>query len=294
MITPLDSPFDYQNYLTRTVYVFLHGLICLIDVGKLGFLAHMLDVGDEHKYLYGNWLLEREIKPPRIGRPPVRMQLVGVEPANARLDEGLNFIARLSALPNASQIPLRAIITLPRPKHIYHFNQGAVSHTSCNENFKGRFIRFPTVVSGLRVFEYRFSDFTKVALTNEYGRSVWDCPPPAPTPTPIPELGRVVSTLHIYDEPQEEVPAGHNLREFNTGLKFLGLHDCELLDSNTEPKINDLILPGVLPGETSTLDSRDPDVLQLLFESRQRKLFEAVDIGGGAGGPVCGGPNGIL
>jgi len=217
------------------------------------------------------------------------MQLVGVEPGNARLDEGLNFIVKLAAHPSSSQVPVRAIIMLPRPRHIYHFNQGAVHHTSCNGNVS-RFTRFPTVVSGLRVFEYRFGDFTNVALTNEHGRSVWDCPPPAP----IREIRRVVSTLHIYDEPHEEQPASHNLREFNTGLKFLGVHDVELLDSNVEPKINDLILPGVLPGETSTLDSRDPDVLQLLFQARRRQLFQAADVGSGGGGPVCGGPNGVI
>jgi hypothetical protein len=289
VITPSEYPYDYQNNFIRTVYVFLHGLICLIDVGKLGFVAHMLDVGDQHKYLCGNWLLERDIPPPQIGRAPVRMQLVGVEPGNARLDEGLNFIVKLSAHPN-SPIPVRAIITLPRPRHIYHFNQGGVRETSCNENFKSRFIRFPTVVSGLRVFEYRFSDSTNVAVTDEYGRSVWDCPPPAP----IPEIRRVVSTLHIYDEPPEELAASHNLQEFNTSLKFLGVQDCELLDSNTDPRINDLILPGVLPGETSTLDSRDSDVLELLFQARRNELFEGVEVGGGAGGPVCGGANGIV
>jgi hypothetical protein len=288
VITPVDTLYDYQDF-TRTVYVFLHGLICLIDIGKAGFLAHMLDVGDVHKYICGNWLLERDIRVHRISKAPVRMQLVGVEPGNARLDEGLNFIVKLSAVPNPYPVPLRAIITLPRPRHIYYFNQGAVSHTSCQGNVS-RFTRFPTVVSGLRVFEYRFSDYTKVALTNEYGRSIWDCPPPAP----IPEIGRVVSTQHIYDEPQEEVPAGHNLQEFNNSLAFLGVQDCQLLDSNTEPKINDLILPGALPGETSTLDSRDPDVLQLLFQARRRELFEALDVGSGGGGPVCGGANGVL
>ncbi|HKR85755.1 MAG TPA: hypothetical protein VJS37_16470 [Terriglobales bacterium] len=285
-----DYPYDYTKHFVRTVYVFLHGLICLIDVGKLGFVAHMLDVGDAHKYLCGNWLLERDIKAPRIGRAPVRMQLVGVEPGNARLDEGLNFIVKLSSPPNYPQTPVRAIITLPRPRHIYHFNQGGIRETSCTENFKSRFIRFPTVVSGLRVFEYRFRDFTNVALTDEYGRCVWDCPPPAP----IPEIRRVVSTLHIYDEPAEELPASHNLQEFNTSLKFLGVLDCELLDSNTDAKINDLILPGVLPGETSTLDSRDPAVLQLLFQARRNELFEGLEVGGGAGGPVCGGVNGIV
>jgi hypothetical protein len=288
VIKPFKCPSE-SSELKRTVYVFLHGLISLIDVGKLGFVAHMLDIGEEHKYLCGNWLLEREIKPPRYGRAPLRLQLVGVQPGDARLDEGLNFIVRLSAQPNSSQVPVRAIITLPRPRRIYYFNQGAVAHTSCHGNVN-RFARFPTVVSGLRVFEYRFFDFTNVALTDEYGRSIWDCPPPAP----IKEIHRVVSTLHIYDEPQDALPASHNLREFNAGLKFLGVQDVELLDSNTEPKINDLILPGVLPGETTTLDSRDPDVLQLLFQARRRELFEAVDVGSGGGGPVCGAPNGTI
>ena len=290
-MTPIDidpAPAPFPRHFIKTLYVFLHGLICLVDVGKLGFLGYMLDVGEDHKYLCGNWLLEREVRQ-RPTRSPLRMQLVGVYPGEARLDEGLNFIVKLAAHPNASDIPSRAIITLPRPKHIYYFNQGAVHHTSCQGN-TGRFSKFPTVVSGLRVFEYRFRNYSDVALVDDYGKCIWECPPPAS----IKDVHRLVATMHIYDEPQEEVPAGHNLHEFNTSLKFLGVEDVELLDSNTDPRINDLILPGALPGETSTLDSRDPDVLQLLFQARRNELFVARDAGSGGGGPVCGGANATM
>ena len=286
--SPLHHYRKYSKPPIRTLYVFLHGLICLVDVGKLGFLGYMLDVGKDHKYLCGNWLLEKEVKE-QNGCSPLQMQLVGVQAGEAKLDEGLNFIVRLSAHPNPSQVPLRAVITLPRPKHIYHFNQGEVRHTSCSGE-TSRFSRFPTIVSGLRVFEYRFENYRNVALLDNYGHCVWECPPPAH----VEDLRRVVATVHIYDEPEKEVPAEHNLQEFNTSLQFLGVNTVTLLDSNTIPKVNDLILPGVLPGETSTLDERDPDVLKMIFQVRRGELFEARDAGSGGGSPVCGGANGTM
>src|SRR5436305_11028184 len=129
----VKQDFDPDKPLINTLYVFLHGLITLVDVGKLGFLAYMLDVGDDHRYLCGNWLLEREVKanPPQSypilmdevkaspSQPPIRMdevkaippqpyptrmQLVGVHAGHAKLDEGLNFIVKLSAQPNSPEI----------------------------------------------------------------------------------------------------------------------------------------------------------------------------------------------
>ena len=270
-----------------TLFVFLHGLITLVDVGKLGFLGYMLDVGDDHRYLCGNWLLEREVKvvPPQIY--PIRMQLVGVHPGHAKLDEGLNFVVKLSAQPNSPDIPLRAIITLPRPRKIHYFNQGAVRGVACHGN-TSRFSKFPTIVSGLRVFEYRFDNYRDVALVNDHGQCIWECAKPAPTGK------KNVATVHLYDEPQEGLAGDHNLREFNLSLKFLGVSDIDLRDSSSEPQMNDLILPGVLAGETSTLDERDPAVLRLLFQARRHKLFDFSDAGGGGGTQVCGGVNGTL
>jgi hypothetical protein len=288
--------------LIDTLFVFLHGLITLVDVNKLGFLAYMLDVGEDHRYLCGNWLLEREVKanPPqsypilmdevKASPPqpyPTRMQLVGVHAGHAKLDEGLNFIVKLSAQPNSPEIPLRAVITLPRPRKIYYYNQGLM-HKECCGGTTSRFSKYPTVVSGLRVFEYRFDDYREVALVNEHGRCIWECAKPAPS-------GRKnVATVHIYDEPQEGLSGDHNLREFNLSLKFLGVTDIELRDSSAERQINDLVLPGVLAGETSTLDERDPAVVRMLFQARRHKIFDFSDAGGAGGTQVCGGVNGAM
>src|SRR5258708_7968312 len=60
------------------LYVVLHGLITLVDVGRDGFLAYLLYRDDEHVYLYGDWLFEKEIPQPSLGLWPLEATLTNV------------------------------------------------------------------------------------------------------------------------------------------------------------------------------------------------------------------------
>jgi len=43
----------------NVLYVILHGLISLVDVGDAGFNAYMFDMGTDHRYLYGTFRIEK-------------------------------------------------------------------------------------------------------------------------------------------------------------------------------------------------------------------------------------------
>lgn len=275
----------YPTCTGHVLYVLFHGLICLVDVGKLGFIAHLIDMGRDHKYLAGEWLIEREFPEKQL----TRLQLVGVTPGHGphgHLDPALNAIVRVSKAPAGNEAPLRAIITLPRPERITHGVQGTLQDTALDGNMS-KFSTRPTIVSGLTIFEYKFDKFEDVGLVYEDGTSFVDCPKPAGPPH-----SKCVSVFHVYDEPPRTMPDQHHLDEFNLSLQLLSAGDISLNNASVASEPNDNLPDGLIRGETSTLDERPKDVSALLALIRRGKFPKAGGAGGGAGGPVCGGVHG--
>src|SRR4029077_20057404 len=100
--SPANTP-DVQ-----VLYVVLHGLISLVDIGT-GFLAFALDMQDQHRYLFGNWLTEDEIPARSTGSQPLTAELVGVDAGNKRLDSDQNVIVEIDKVPDPDHQDVRAV-----------------------------------------------------------------------------------------------------------------------------------------------------------------------------------------
>lgn len=292
------------------LYVVLHGLICLTDIGKPGFVGHILDVQDEHDYLYGNWLREEQIPPRAPGQDPFLMRLVGVNSGCATLDPCQNAILTLSSSPSDNNPSVRAVVYLPRPEKIYYFLSGAVDPAIFSDvnHFIGR--KAPDRVSAIRVFQYSFAfcvengvETNSVALLGRDYTPLWICPDLAEVPVgydcesvgPCPDESEIcgtikVAVLHIYDEPGSDLDDDeeHNKEEFNLSTDFLGATTVTLLEAAEIDDQDPPDVPGLLDGETDPLSRRDDSVLALLQVARGDEI-EPI---GGSGGTVCNGVNG--
>src|ERR1051326_3921475 len=113
----LAMPLIKENIL----YVAFHGLITLIDTKENGFRAHLLEIGDVHKYLLGNWLEDADIPMRKKGADPLSATLDNVDTGTAQLDPNLNAVFKLDALPNDTEKDVRAVLRLPRPRKIHNF-----------------------------------------------------------------------------------------------------------------------------------------------------------------------------
>jgi hypothetical protein len=269
----------------RILYVVLHGLIALIDVKKKGFIAHILDIGDDHKYLIGEWLQERDIPERKRGHDPLRLTLVNVKQGHAKLDTKLNAVIKVKSVPSDICSDVRATIRLPRPRRIYSFINGRLPKGAIT-GATGKLISPPTHLSGTQVFEYVFTpDKKRTVLVTEKGHvfqrlKAQAKPPKHPTIE--------VWALHIYDEPGQELPNphDHNRKEFRMSSLFWDA-DLDLVKPTEDPGDINSIPLGLLDGELQNLDFRGLAVTPLVISARQGTVSEVG--GGGAGGPVCGG-----
>jgi hypothetical protein len=300
----------------NVLYVILHGLISLVEMANNGFDAYMIEMGPDHRYLYGSWLLEKEI-PQRnedIGQDPVVFTLDSVDAAartaENTLNPDLNLIIDLNKTigPNKRLPPnlprVRAVVHLPRPRNIYYFICGKVIQGSITGKDKDKLVKQPTEMSGVRVFEYTFANGVKPQLLG--GNPVtktqaWKCPDSL-----APVGNRRVATLHLYDEPgvilDPNAAPTHNRDEFSQSSASLGA-DLQL-SKNTGaarplplPPLNqpDIHALGVLPEEIAPLGNRELDLLAFQFGKRTngQVLPEKAAAIGGGGGPICGGGNAL-
>src|SRR5229473_5533224 len=100
MAAKKSQPSMPKGKAANTLYVVLHGLISLIDIGADGFIAYVVDIGAEHKYLYGNWLTESDIPKKEEGGPPLYATLLGVEKGHSDIDCKKNAVLKVSRLPD--------------------------------------------------------------------------------------------------------------------------------------------------------------------------------------------------
>ena len=281
----------------NVLYVFIHGLISLVDIGDEGFNAYFLEIGPQHRYLFGDFLLEQEVRKRETGQSPLVLNLDGVDgqtvsPAN-RLNPNLNGIIQVQAAPSATADPVRALLHLPRPRNIYYFHCGPLPAGALHGN-PSRIVggKTPSTISGVSVFEYTFSSASGPSLTEEDpAKTAWK------VPDNLARIGnRLVASLHFYDEPfnrmSEAEALRHNVEEMNLSLRFLGTNfrlaqttgEARPLPPNsTQPDIKDL---GILQGETGPLNRRRDFVRGMVFKQRCGQDMPMPGTGGGA---ICGG-----
>jgi hypothetical protein len=285
------------------LFVVLHGFISLIDTGgdEDAFLAYVLDMGDAHTYLYGDWLFEEEFPLRAPGQLPLQLELKGVNSFPKKPENQLNTtnnvvvkVARIPELPNAA---IHAVIQLPRPRQIYYAISGDIQADSLKgtKNDINKILGTPTSVSGIRIFEYTCPDLRNVQLAHftDDPNPLWHTPRIGEGDPAVFD-DRDVFVLHIYDEPpatmSEEEAQQHTVDEFNKSLDVLGVKvqmtkkAGDLEPPNPPPK-------GLTTKELSTLDFRRRQVLAVLNQARGGEDDQS---GGGTGGQVCSGAHGLL
>jgi hypothetical protein len=292
----------------KILYVVLHGLVCLIDDGKDQFIGDLIDMGSDHEYLCGDFLYENQIP------NGTTLTLRGVDGAMAKSDENkldstLNAVVKIAHVPDQDNYYQSRII-LPRPNKIKYYIQGTLTKGSLNDPKNELQQPPPDIISGIRVFEYSFTDSRDMHVSTETGDMFWNCP--APVTFKDSSTGEVVSVaaLHIYNEPPSVLPyAGkHNKDEFNFTVSYLGAQ--VRLASPAVTQLNNYRPPvGMIPEELHALDVRQEMIQELMKILRPMgsaagpisfKLdwtpnrLKADAAGGGGGTQVCGGANASL
>lgn len=289
------------------LYVVLHGLITLIDIKEQGFLAHVLEIGDDHQYLLGEWLQEAVIPGRERGRDPLRATLKNVDSGAAKLDPSTNAVLKLDAVPIDTTGDVRAVLQLPRPRKFYNFVRGKLPEGALEGEVK-RLVQVPDKISGTVVFEYTFQDKDKVALVSDSGLNLWKpkalaivtVPPSDPNSGTDAAKTLSLVALHVYDEPGFRLPGDalrnaeeHNRREFKLSGVFLNSTiDLVKKTAKPDPLLKADLPPGLLPGEVTNLDERDKSVRAIVIGKREGEV--GADAGGGSAGPVCGGIHATL
>ncbi|HEX3093539.1 MAG TPA: hypothetical protein VHW72_12995 [Candidatus Angelobacter sp.] len=278
---------------TNVLYVVLHGLISMVDIGAGGFIAYLLDMKEDHVYLYGDWLTEQDFPTRGKGQRPVVASLQGVDAAMLNqgtntIDPALNVVVKVQKAPPITDVRVRAVLNLPRPQNIRY----CISGTLLPNSLKGAagpitsLVATPPRLCGIRIFEYTFDDATKVQLLAEDGTKLWACPE-AKLLAPIDNKN--IAVLHVYDEPKDRFPdedtaTKHNQDEFNLSFAFLGV-PLELVKV-PQDAVPAGPMPGLDPGELDSLDQREAFVLNIMFKVRCRQ-DPPPSKGSGGGGQIC-------
>lgn len=291
----------------NVLYVILHGLISLVEISGGGFDAYMIDMGADHRYLFGTWLLEKEI-PQRnedIGQDPLVFMLDSVNAATPTPDNTLNPDLNLIIGLNKEQhlppnLPrVRAVAHLPRPRKIYYFLCGSVAPGSITGDGVKKLVKVPSTISGVRVFEYTFADGVRPQLlagNPATSTAAWTCP------DDLAMVGdRQVATLHFYDEPGVILGQlrgqAHNSDEFSQSSAILGAQlnlSKATAAARPLPPVNqtDIGTLGILEEEIDPLGLRNELLLDFQFKERTGQERPGSRVGTG-GGPICGGANAL-
>jgi hypothetical protein len=290
------------------LYVVLHGLVCLIDDNQDQFIGDLVDMGSDHEYLCGGFLYENQIPNGEI------LTLRGVDgpiakSAQNKLDSTLNAVVKIAHVPDQDNY-YQSRMMLPRPNNITYYIKGVLSSGSLSDPQNELQQPPPKSISGIRVFEYSFTDSKGVHVTTAAGDLFWNCPDPVPVIDPSNGKYVGVAALHIYNEPSSILPyAGkHNKDEFNFTVSYLGAQ--VKLASPAVTQVNNSTPPlGMIPEELYSLDVRQEMLQNLMWLLRPMsgaagsisiKLdwspsrLKADAAGGGGGTQVCGGANASL
>jgi len=185
-----------------TLFVFLHGMICLVETPDQ-YLGLVVDMGQDHSYRMGDWLTELP-----FARGSV-FSLQGVEAAAASLDATKISVIDRPLFPSPRVF---ATMRFPKPRAIHSLRRTPVAIA----NLTGAGVAQVSqpqlntiVIAGLQVLEYDFADLKLVNL-----------PPSDWAPT----LVNGKATLHFYAEPESPKPPQHQVDEFQrTAGLFLDL-----------------------------------------------------------------------
>jgi hypothetical protein len=186
------------------LYVFIHGLICLVEMEDY-ILGVVVDMGDEHSYRVGDWLVE---VPMQKRGPQMELRLGNTSEPNVQggvLDD--KRVTTVSGTLNMGSLnEAFATIRFPKPNRILPLRRttfpddliSGPGKANLNHTDPGKF-----TLAALRILEYDFEDLTQVTLEN----GGWG-------PPTVFRNGRA-ATLHFFAEPELIKPLAHPIDEFN-------------------------------------------------------------------------------
>lgn len=252
-----------------TLYVFLHGLIGVLDQPS-GIDLLIPNVGAVHTYRYGEFLGEVTLQP-----SIAPYYLRNVNPGTARFDPQFHLVTT-SAFPVCQQPNLYARIKLPTPKCIHSVLQ--VNLTGVIEDPGGHFAN-PKIATMVPVLEYTYDDPRTL---------LFGCDPLAVAP--ISYGGRIYSNLHIFAEEDLERVEDHTTAGFSA-VAALFEFPCPprliSLENVPAPTWPDSLPPGTTPLEFMSLALRTQELGYLgrtvrreILHHRPRVIVEVSPVGG--------------
>lgn len=263
-------------------YVAFHGLVTLVEGPGDEFHAYALNIGGDHQYRLGNWLLETGV--PRGFNAVLRGVNGSPKTAGNSLDATLTPTILIKALPDAKDERIWAMLTLPRPRKIHYLRLGDVVITDSD-----KLIAPATKVCGLTVFEYAVTTaFGNINLASSDGlERYWQ----STSFTTFPNNAKV-ATLHLIDSPPAQpVSFTHSQEEFNLSTSLLGQPTIQLsanpIDLSQQPALPD----GLSALELTSLEVRPALVDRLVDFVRTARFSGSQPLGGGCES-CCSGANG--
>src|SRR5580658_9504832 len=177
-----------------TLYVFLHGLIGIVD-GPTGLDLRIPNVGAVHSYRYGEFLGEVTLQP--SSAPYLISNIKG---GADRFDPREHLVTTTN-FPACAQADLYARICLPFPIKIHSILQ--VDLTGAIEDPLGH-LPNPKIATMVPVLEYSYDD-PRLVL---FGSDPLDV-------APLYHHGHAYSSLHIFAEEDEERLEDHDIAGFS-------------------------------------------------------------------------------
>jgi hypothetical protein len=251
------------------LYVFLHGLICLVE-SQDKFLGLVVDMGSAHSYKLGDWLTEVPLPRGSV------VTLKNVTAGKAGFDGSKVSILQTSLFP----LPhLYATLQLPKPAAIHSLRRTTVPTNVITGSGLGNLSQPKAgffTLAALQILEYDFPEIGTVTID-----------PPLWGPPTVFRNSRS-STLHFFAEPEIVKSPTHPIDEFRISS---GLFQ----DFNAT--INSVLAMSVLETAEYPKDLSTNEALGL-FE--RKSILESVaafykgDGSTGLAAPSTGGPGNVL
>jgi hypothetical protein len=229
------SPTAVPNTGGGSLYVFLHGMICLVQT-PTQFLGLVVDMGEDHSYRMGDWLTETPFERGEV------FSLQGVTPGTAALDDSKITVVERPLFPSPHVF---ATLTLPTPKAVHSLRRTPIAFSNLSGGSLST-LNQPApnscVIAALQVLEYDYPDIKAVSMAP----SLW-----APT-----SVGGV-ATLHFFAEPEVPTPDGHEADEFQKTASLFADLDLSTNGAFRIAPLETTEYPGTLPvGEAMGLVER--------------------------------------
>lgn len=265
------------------VYVVFHGLTPIVEnTTTHEFRAYILSMGDEHRYLYGDWLREAGILAGFAGEFVVGD---GPNARNAALDASKRPTIALTKPVDEAQKAIHARIVLPCPDEINYGNSGSLNLGGGQRCLVDPHVGFN---AGVTVFRYDVKSFAGCYLVSETGSILWE--PNSRTSVTIKGDKYEIAALHIFSNPPHATSDNHSLAEFNLSARVLGERAVKISTKTVDGKLS-TPPPGLCAAELLSLYHREQFLKSVANGARGEKSDYRAR--GGGCESCCSGTDGV-